>query len=72
MFSKLSTILALAIFAGSSVVMGHPTESNIVGRNVDAKDSLSFADEVDANFPGCDTTQQATLQRAIDVATRYQ
>lgn len=52
--------------------MGHPTESNIVGRNVDAKDSLSFADEVDANFPGCDTTQQATLQRAIDVATRYQ
>lgn len=42
------------------------------GRDLDAYALSSVSDEADANFPGCDTTQQATLQRAIDVATRFQ
>ncbi|KAF4579766.1 hypothetical protein EYR40_000059 [Pleurotus pulmonarius] len=72
MFSKISTLLALAVFAGSFVALGHPTNPNNIGRDVDTTASFSLADEPDANFPGCDTTQQETLQRAIAVATRYQ
>ncbi|KAF4602903.1 hypothetical protein EYR38_003307 [Pleurotus pulmonarius] len=72
MFSKISTLLALAVFAGSFVALGHPTNPNNIGRDVDTTASFSLGDEPDANFPGCDTTQQETLQRAIAVATRYQ
>ncbi|KAF9494230.1 hypothetical protein BDN71DRAFT_999053 [Pleurotus eryngii] len=72
MFSKISAPLVFAISAGSFVALGHPTTSNNVGRDVDAYALSSVSDEADANFPGCDTTQQATLQRAIDVAIRFQ
>ncbi|KAF4602893.1 hypothetical protein EYR38_003297 [Pleurotus pulmonarius] len=72
MFSKMTTVLALAISVGRLLALGHPTVVGNVGRDVDAGASFALAHNADATFPGCDAAQQATLQRAINVATRFQ